>query len=105
MGLGKTVQVIALVCHQLEARGRGHPFLIAAPASVLANWAAELRRWAPRVKAALYAGGAAERERVWREEVNLPVASPMAPDVVLTSYEFLMAPGDRARLAGRGRKW
>lgn len=49
MGLGKTVQVISLMCHLVE-RGQPGPFLIAAPASVLSNWAAECARWAPGLK-------------------------------------------------------
>lgn len=50
MGLGKTVQVIAMMCHLIATQGAGPPFLIAAPASVLPNWAAELARWAPKLR-------------------------------------------------------
>lgn len=50
-----TFQVIALACHLVrEAQAAGsrqpRPFLIAVPASVLPNWEAELRRWAPGLK-------------------------------------------------------
>jgi len=66
MGLGKTLQTLALIAH---ARGSGsttsadadhpsttdaalparaeHPFLVVAPTSVVANWAAEAARFAP----------------------------------------------------------
>ncbi len=46
----RCVQVIALICYCMEARGDRGPYLIAAPASVLQNWAAEFARWAPSVK-------------------------------------------------------
>ena len=47
MGLGKTMQVIALM---LVLRNTGYlrgPSLLVAPASLLANWTAELQRFAP----------------------------------------------------------
>ena len=47
MGLGKTIQVIALM---LVLRNTGYlrgPSLVVAPASLLANWTAELQRFAP----------------------------------------------------------
>lgn len=64
------MQVIALACH-LAGKGSGpsgpsgqagtskavpssaeavRPFLVAVPASVLPNWEAELKRWAPALK-------------------------------------------------------
>jgi hypothetical protein len=43
-GLGKTVQVIALLCYLVEVRGQAGPYMVVAPASVMANWAEELRR-------------------------------------------------------------
>ena len=42
-GLGKTIQVIALLAYLAESRGVPGPFLVAAPASVLPNWEAEFR--------------------------------------------------------------
>jgi SNF2 family DNA or RNA helicase len=47
MGLGKTVQSLALICHAKQADPGMAPFLIVAPTSVLSNWAAEARRFAP----------------------------------------------------------
>jgi non-specific serine/threonine protein kinase len=51
MGLGKTVQVIGLLLHRkaVPARDRDHarPSLLVVPASLLANWRAELERFAP----------------------------------------------------------
>ncbi len=49
MGLGKTLQVIALLAVEKRHRGRtlAPPSLIVAPASLLANWRAEIARFAP----------------------------------------------------------
>ncbi|WP_314690621.1 SNF2-related protein [uncultured Rothia sp.] len=64
MGLGKTVQALALLAHAIEehraaserAAERGEsiepfaPFLVVAPTSVIANWAAEATRFLPDAK-------------------------------------------------------
>src|SRR5580692_9112703 len=51
MGLGKTIQVLALllVLKRECAKGQtgGRPSVLVAPASLLANWAAEVERFAP----------------------------------------------------------
>ena len=41
MGLGKTIQVLALLLTVSEGGGERRPSLIVAPASLIANWAAE----------------------------------------------------------------
>ncbi len=50
MGLGKTVQAIAL----LLARAELGPALVVAPTSVCWNWAAEVARFAPRLRVVSY---------------------------------------------------
>ncbi len=50
MGLGKTVQVLALLLERKAQRRTGHPSLLVAPASLLANWQAEILRFAPTLK-------------------------------------------------------
>jgi SNF2 family DNA or RNA helicase len=53
MGLGKTVQVLALLLALKQSRRRGaKPSLLVLPASLLANWKAEIRRFAPALEAA-----------------------------------------------------
>jgi len=48
MGLGKTVQVIALLLHlKKEAESEGKASLLVVPASLIANWKAELERFSP----------------------------------------------------------
>jgi SNF2 family DNA or RNA helicase len=52
MGLGKTIQVLALLLVlQRERSSRPEPSLLVAPASLLANWALEIERFAPGLKA------------------------------------------------------
>jgi len=48
MGLGKTIQVLSLLLVlKRQADGKRKPSLLVAPASLLANWAAEMERFAP----------------------------------------------------------
>lgn len=58
MGLGKTMQVIAGLKRLLES-GRAYRVLVVAPTSLLANWAAECRKWAPEISARVGGGKAA----------------------------------------------
>src|SRR5437879_5517755 len=52
MGLDKTIQVLALLLVlRQQSNGAGAPSLLVAPASLLANWASELGRFAPSLKA------------------------------------------------------
>jgi len=54
MGLGKTMQCLALISHARQCQPPGDPtagpFLIVAPTSVVANWAAEAARFAPDLR-------------------------------------------------------
>jgi superfamily II DNA or RNA helicase len=79
MGLGKTVQALALMCHAWEQGLTEAPFLVVAPTSVVSNWAAECRRFAPDLTAITVS----ETER--RRGVTLHEVAAEA-DVVVTSY-------------------
>jgi hypothetical protein len=51
MGLGKTIQVLSLLLVlKRQADAKPGPSLLVAPASLLANWAAEIERFAPGLK-------------------------------------------------------
>jgi hypothetical protein len=87
MGLGKTLQTIAwLLDEKHSARSGARPSLVVAPTSVVPNWAAEIRRFAPALKVLVLEG--ARRASYFR---SIPHA-----DVVLTSYALLQR--DSAKL-------
>ncbi|MBD0270034.1 MAG: DEAD/DEAH box helicase, partial [Cyanobacteria bacterium Co-bin8] len=62
MGLGKTIQVIARLLQEREALGgpsqlaKIPPTLLVAPTSVVGNWAREIQKFAPNLKAAVHHG-------------------------------------------------
>ena len=86
MGLGKTIQVLALLLVlKSETAGKAEPSLLVAPASLLANWAFEIARFAPSLKAMVAHPSAMPSEA-------LKAAGPDNPadvDLVITSYGYL----------------
>jgi non-specific serine/threonine protein kinase len=50
MGLGKTIQVLALLLVLKREHKQSRPSLLVAPASLLANWAAEAKRFSPGLR-------------------------------------------------------
>jgi SNF2 family DNA or RNA helicase len=87
MGLGKTIQVLALllVLHR-QCDANRQPSLLVAPASLLANWASEIERFAPSLKAII----------AHPSELPANELKTMAPerlqdvDLVITSYGSLL---------------
>ncbi len=53
MGLGKTLQVITLLIRQ-QKKQLNRPSLLILPASLLANWRAEIQRFAPKLNVLFY---------------------------------------------------
>ncbi|MFL5286697.1 MAG: DEAD/DEAH box helicase [Rhodopila sp.] len=53
MGLGKTIQVLSLLLVDKAHKPDRPPSLLVAPASLLGNWAAEIEKFAPGLKAAI----------------------------------------------------
>ena len=86
MGLGKTIQILSLLLVlKNEAGDTRKPCLLVAPASLLANWAAEIARFAPSLKAIVVHPSAALAEtRTTDGADNLADV-----DLVITSYGFL----------------
>jgi superfamily II DNA or RNA helicase len=84
MGLGKTIQVLSLLLVLKREAGR-RPSLLVAPASLLANWAAEIKRFAPDLAAVI-----AHPSAMPAEELRSDRAGAVArADLVITSYGSL----------------
>ncbi len=79
MGLGKTLQTLALIAHARETEPAASPFLIVAPTSVVANWAAEARRFTPGLRVVAITDTLRRRGRGLAEDTA-------GADVVVTSY-------------------
>lgn len=88
MGLGKTVQTIAFLCH-LRGKGILGPFMILGPLSTLPNWVAEFERWAPNFPVVLYHGNKEERAELRTTRLNKKLDQTYP--VVVTSYEIAIA--------------
>lgn len=86
MGLGKTIQVLALLLIQKRTRAAGKPSLLVAPASLLANWAAEVERFAPELNARIV-----HPSVISAEDLNQMTAEGLSSlDLVITSYGSLL---------------
>ena len=90
MGLGKTVTLIALVLHRSEQGAGTGPTLVVCPASLLGNWEAEIRRFAPELPVRRFHGQAR----------GLAGLDETGPGFVLTTYGTMRL--DAATLAGVG---
>jgi len=87
MGLGKTIQVLALLLVlRQQSNGARAPSLLVAPASLLANWASELERFAPSLKAVI-----AHPSEMPAEDLKRMTPEKLRKvDVVITSYGSLL---------------
>ena len=88
IGLGKTIQVIAVIAHLIH-QGYPGPFLIVAPLSTLMNWEFEFTRWCPTIQTCLYHGSKAERKELRQKKMGMS-KSRNGP-VMITSYNILMS--------------
>jgi superfamily II DNA or RNA helicase len=87
MGLGKTIQVLSLLlAERNEIKAARRPSLLLAPASLLANWAAEIERFAPTLTFVIAHPSAMPADEV----KSLAPEKLSAVDLVITSYGSLL---------------
>ena len=87
MGLGKTIQVLSLLLVlKRERGGKVHPSLLVAPASLLANWAAEITRFAPSLTMLIAHPSVLTAAQL--QALDAPQLEKY--DLVMTSYGSLM---------------
>jgi superfamily II DNA or RNA helicase len=93
MGLGKTIQVLSLLLLE-RRRGRGaptgntnrRPSLLVAPASLLANWSAEIEKFAPELRTLIVHQSAMTSAQV----KAFSPAQTEGLDLAITSYGALL---------------
>lgn len=84
MGLGKTLQTIATILLLRERSDDKRPVLILCPKSLIANWDAEIQKFAPVLKVASWVG--ADRKK--------DADASLKADVVLTTYQLVVRDED-----------
>ncbi|RLP76788.1 DEAD/DEAH box helicase [Mycetocola tolaasinivorans] len=82
MGLGKTLQCLALIRHARTQKPTDGPFVVVAPTSVVANWAAEAARFTPGLVVRTVRGTRASGEPGIAELAD-------GADILITSYTLL----------------
>ena len=86
MGLGKTIQVLSLLLVQGRKSTERQPSLLVAPASLLANWAAEIERFAPGLTAMIVHPSAMTADQLRRVTPDKLAGT----DLAITSYGTLL---------------
>jgi non-specific serine/threonine protein kinase len=89
MGLGKTIQVLALLLELKAREPAGKASLLVLPASLLANWKAEMKRFAPTLDAAFLHPSETDKTRL-AAMAKKSCEAPMTTDVVVTTYGMLL---------------
>jgi len=95
MGLGKTIQVISLLLALRRARAAAttdptaKPSLLIVPASLIANWRAEIHKFAPTIQV-FYAHPSETAQDNLVAAANAPAAILDRYDLVITSYSMAL---------------
>lgn len=91
MGLGKTIQIITYLLSEKEEGRLKHPAVVIAPASLIYNWSAELKKFAPDLKELVITGQKESRvallERVAKQDILITSYNSFRQDVEI--YEQL----------------
>jgi len=85
MGLGKTIQTIALLAYIMEVKHNNGPFMIVCPLSTLSNWVNECNKWAPDMIKVVFKGVPALRKQIFKDDVESGHFN-----ILLTTYEYVM---------------
>ena len=93
-GLGKTIQVIALLAYLREECNIYGPHLVVVPSSILTNWSREFELWCPSIKILRYYGNQDERAQLRYEIISKSVRY----DVIITTYNMLYSGDDKKLL-------
>ena len=94
MGLGKTIQLLALLLHRKQEEGATSPFLLISPTSVVSNWRKESERFAPSLRVLVHhgvdrRGGAAFVREAERNDMVISTYSLLHRDLAhLTSVRW-----------------
>jgi non-specific serine/threonine protein kinase len=90
MGLGKTIQVLALLLHLKEnGKKQKKPSLLVLPASLLANWRDEIKRFAPTLQSCFVHPSETDKSDLSAIGAD-PGRSLASKDLVLTTYGMLL---------------
>ena len=81
MGLGKTVQLLALILDYKENNKDTKPTIVVTPSSLTLNWQSEISKFASNLKVQVIHGNVEDRENQINEINNY--------DVIITSYDLL----------------
>jgi SNF2 family DNA or RNA helicase len=81
MGLGKTIQALALIQRDWEANGR-QPVLLICPTSVVGNWQKEAARFCPELPVLVHHGGARVKGEAFQNTAGRHA-------IVVSSYALL----------------
>ncbi|AFZ46587.1 SNF2-related protein [Cyanobacterium stanieri PCC 7202] len=82
MGLGKTIQLIAFLLRLKQDKLLTKPCIIICPTSVMNNWAREIQKFAPTLKALIHHGEQRKKGKTFAKEAS-------KHDVIITSYALV----------------